>query len=172
MFAAEKRPLRKMLPRILLAAGGFGLMSVLQKIVFDHTNFVSGYVFFTAGTTVGALLLLVPPSWREQIFEHSESAPPRSKFWYMVNRFVAGVGSFLVVFALTKASPSLVSAASGVRYVIIFILAYAVTRWRPSWFREDFRGRALIFKVVATSLIVAGLVLAGLHGGNTGGGPQ
>ncbi|MEO8725653.1 MAG: hypothetical protein ABI383_05975 [Acidobacteriaceae bacterium] len=171
MFAAEKQPLKKMVPRIVLAAGGFGIMSVLQKIVFNHATFVSGYVFFTIGTTVGALLMLVPPSWRRQIFEHSEEAPPSSKFWYMVNRFVAGVGSFLVVFALTKASPSLVSAISGVRYVIIFVLAYAITVWKPEWFREDFTKRTLVFKVIATSLIVAGLILAGLHGSGTGGGP-
>lgn len=172
MFAAEKQPLSKMVPRILLAAGGFGLTSVLQKIVFNETNFVSGYVFFTIGTTVGALLLLAPRSWRRQIFEHSEEATPSSKFWYMVNRFLAGVGSFLVVFALTTASPSIVSAVSGVRYVIIFVLAYAITVWKPQWFREDFQRRALTFKVVATSLIIAGLVLAGLHGGSSGAGPQ
>jgi drug/metabolite transporter (DMT)-like permease len=69
MFFAEKTPLKKMLPRILLAAAGFGLMNVLQKIVFNHTNFVSGYVFFTVGTTAGARALLIPPSWRRQIFE-------------------------------------------------------------------------------------------------------
>lgn len=172
MFWAEKQPLSKMVPRIVLAAGGFGLMSVVQKLVFDQTNFVSGYVFFTIGTTVGALLLLVPPSWRSQIFEHSEEAPPSSKFWYMVNRFLAGVGSFLVVFALTNASPSIVSAISGVRYVIIFLLAYAITVWKPEWFREDFQKRTLLFKLIATSLIIAGLVLAGLHGGSAGGGPQ
>lgn len=172
MFWAEKQPLSKMVPRIVLAAGGFGLMSVVQKLVFDQTNFVSGYVFFTIGTAVGALLLLVPPSWRSQIFEHSEEAPPSSKFWYMVNRFLAGVGSFLVVFALTNASPSIVSAISGVRYVIIFLLAYAITVWKPEWFREDFQKRTLLFKLIATSLIIAGLVLAGLHGGSAGGGPQ
>jgi hypothetical protein len=50
MFFAEKLPLRKILPKILIAAAGFGLMNVLQKIVFNQTNFVSGYIFFTVGT--------------------------------------------------------------------------------------------------------------------------
>lgn len=60
MFFAEKRPLKKMVPRIALAATGFGLMNVLQKIVFNDTNFVSGYVFFTIGTTAGAFAMLIP----------------------------------------------------------------------------------------------------------------
>jgi drug/metabolite transporter (DMT)-like permease len=172
MFLAEKQPLRKMLPKILLASAAFGLTAVLQKIVFDNTNFVSGYVFFTLGTTIGAAAMLVPPSWRRQIFQHSEGAPPRSKFWYMVNRFMAGIGSFLVVFAVSRTTPALVSAIEGVRYVIIFLGAYAITKLRPDWFQEDFSTWPLIAKLTATLLVVAGLVLVGLHGGGTSGGPQ
>jgi drug/metabolite transporter (DMT)-like permease len=171
MFFAEKTPLKKILPKIILAAAAFGMTNVLQKIVFDHTNFVTGFVFYTFGTFSGAMALLVPPSWRRQIFEHSEEAPPRSKVGYMVNRFLAGVGSFLVIFAISRTSPAMVEAISGVRYVIIFLGAYAVTKFRPSWFREDFRGWVLVAKVVATGLVIAGLVLVGLHGNGGGAGP-
>lgn len=173
MFFAEKRPLRTMLPKIVLAASGFGLMNVLQKMVFDHTNFVSGYVFVTLGTTAGALLMLVPPQWRHDIFEYSEEAPPRSKWGYMGNRFTAGVGSFLGVYAVSLTNPALVEAVSGLRYVVVFIGAYAITRFKPSWFQEDFRWRVLIAKATATALVVAGLVVTALRGGHGGaGGPQ
>ena len=173
MFFAEKRPLRTMLPKIVLAASGFGLMNVLQKLVFDHTNFVTGFVFVTAGTTVGALLMLIPPQWRHDIFEYSEEAPPRSKWGYMGNRFTAGVGSFLGVYAVSLTNPALVEAVSGLRYVIVFIGAYAITRLKPDWFEEDFHWRVLIAKVTATALVVAGLVATALRGGQAGGaGPQ
>ncbi|HLG99391.1 MAG TPA: hypothetical protein VKX49_23980 [Bryobacteraceae bacterium] len=171
MFFAEKRPLKKMLPKVILAAAGFGLMNVLQKIVFNHTNFVSGYVFFTIGTTVGALAMLVPRGWRAQIFEHSEEAPPKSKVWYMMNRFLAGVGSFLVIYAVSRANPALVEAISGLRYVIVFVGAYGITKMKPEWFREDFHGKVFTAKVAATALVVAGLVIVGLRGGNDAG-PQ
>lgn len=168
MFFASKVPLKKMLPKILLAAVAFGMTNVLQKIVFDHTNFATGFVFYTFGTFIGAMALLVPPSWRKQIFQHSEEAPPRSKIGYMINRFLAGLGSFLVVFAISRTSPAMVEAISGVRYVVIFLGAYAITKWRPSWFKEDFRGWVLLAKVAATGLVIAGLVLVGLHGGHAG----
>ena len=166
MFSVEKRPLKKMLPRILGASVAFGMMNVVQKLVYDRTNFVSAYVFFTLGTFAGSMALLIPPSWRRQIFERSEEAPPKSKFWYMVNRFMAGVGSFLTVYAVSRTTPVLVSAISGVRYVIIFLGAYAITKWKPSWFREDFQTRTLIAKLAATCLVVTGLVLAALQGRN------
>ena len=168
MFFAEKRPLAKMLPKVILAAGGFGLMNVLQKIVFNHTNFVTGYVFFTLGTTAGALVMLIPPGWRRQIIEYSEEAPRRSKLWYMVNRFTAGVGSFLAVYAVSLANPALVEAVSGLRYVVVFAGAFAITRLKPSWFREDFSRWVLITKVAATTLVVAGLVVSGLSGRQNG----
>ena len=172
MFFAERQPLRKMLPKVVIASTGFGLMSVLQKIAFNQTNFVSAYVFFTVGTFAGSLAMLIPPSWRRQIFATSESAPPRSKFWYMFNRFTAGVGSFLVVYAVSRTSPAIVEAIAGVRYVIIFLGAYAITRLKPSWFREDFRPWVLFAKATATCLVVAGLVLVGLHGGKGASGAQ
>src|SRR5690242_940608 len=129
MFMAEKLPLAKMLPRVVAGAALFGMTSVLQKLAFNGSNFVSGYVFFTIGTFVGAIALLLRPTWRKQIFVHSQEAPARSKAGYMMNRLLAGVGSFLVVFAVSRVAPSLVEAISGVRYVVIFVGAYAVTRW-------------------------------------------
>jgi uncharacterized membrane protein len=67
MFFAEKFPLRKLLPSVLLASGLMGLVNVLEKLVYDQTNFVSGYVWFTIGTFAGALGLLIRSSWRKQI---------------------------------------------------------------------------------------------------------
>jgi drug/metabolite transporter (DMT)-like permease len=116
---------------------------------------------------------LLRPAWSREIFERTEQAPSRSKAGYMLNRLVAGVGSFLVVYAISRTSPSMVEAISGVRYVVVFLGAYAVTQWRPLWFREDFTRRALLVKIVGTGMIVSGLVLAGLHGSAVGsGGPS
>lgn len=173
MFLAERAPLKKMLPKILMASGCFGLAAVLQRVVFTETNFVTGYVFFTLGTFLGAAALLIPPGWRRQIFEHSEDAPPRSKVGYMTNRFIAGIGSFLGVYAVSLTSPALVEAISGVRYVIVFIGAYLITQFVPSWFQEDFGKRSLTAKLAATALIATGLVLLGISsGGATNAGPH
>jgi drug/metabolite transporter (DMT)-like permease len=170
MFLSEKLNWHRVLPSVLLAAGLFGISNVLQKVVFNGTGFVTGYVFFTIGTFVGSMALLLRPKWRQQIFPQSEEAPPRSKFWYMVNRFVSGVGSFLIFFAISKENPAVVDAISGVRYIIIFVGAFLLTRLKPDWLREDFHRRVLIGKSVATGLVVAGLVLVGIGGHQTGGG--
>jgi len=167
MFLAEKMNYRALLPPVLLGSSLYGLVNVTQKIAFNHTNFVSGYVFFTLGTFAGSMFLLVRPSWRRQIFENSGEAEPRSKVEYFSNRFVNGLGSFLVYYAISLANPAMVDAISSVRYVIIFVGAYAITRLKPNWLREDFHGLVLAGKAAATALVVAGLVLASLRGGGS-----
>jgi uncharacterized membrane protein len=164
MLSAEAMDWRRVLPSILVAAVLFGFTNVLQKVVFNRTGFVTGYVYFTMGTFCGAMSLLARPRWRREIFRRSEEAPPKSRLWYFVNRFLSGVGSFLIFVAISRTNPAMVSAIEGVRYAIVFIGAYAITRLRPQWLREDFDRRALIGKTIATALIVAGLVLAGVTG--------
>lgn len=173
MFFSERLDLRRVLPNILLASGLFGLVNVLQKMVFERVNFVSGYVFFTLGTFAGAIFLLVRSSWRRQIFTTSEQAEPRNRFWYMVNRVMAGVGSFLIYYAISLENPAVVDAIAAIRYVLIFLGAWLITRIRPDWLEENFSGPVLAGKTAATLLVTAGLVILGLNGGGEGsGGPQ
>jgi uncharacterized membrane protein len=166
MFISERLQWKKLLPPVLLAAGLLGLVNVLEKLVYNRTNFVSGYVWFTIGTFAGALALLVPSSWRRQIFAESGQDNPRSRLWYFVNRFVSGVGSFLIFYAISLAHPALVDAISGVRYVIIFLGVLLLTKFKPMWLKEQFGGWQFFTKAVATGLVVAGLILAGMSSGN------
>lgn len=165
MFFSEKLGFRRLLPPVLLASGLLGLVNVLEKVVYDRTNFVSGYVWFTIGTFAAALGLLVRRSWRRQIFSESAQDDRRNRFWYFVNRFISGVGSFLIFYAISLAHPAIVDSISGVRYAIIFVGTLLLTKFKPKWLKEDFRHRDMITKVVATCLVVAGLVIVGLRGG-------
>jgi drug/metabolite transporter (DMT)-like permease len=169
MFFSEKLPLRKALPPVLLASALFGLSNVLAKFVYDRTNFVTGFVWFTIGGFVSALSLLTNSFWRRQIIAESSEDDPRNRFWYFVNRFFSGVGSFLVVYAISLTHPALVDAISGIRYVVIFIGAYLLTRFKPDWLFEDFHSWQLITKVVGTALVVTGVVIVGLAGSGSGG---
>jgi len=167
MFFADKTPKKKMLPRVLIASTAFGMADVLQKIAFNNSNFVTGYVFFTMGTFAGSMAMLIPPSWRRQIFERSKEAPPKRKLWYMTNRFLNGVGAFLVVYAISRRSPAIVEAISGVRYAVIFVASFVLTSMRPDLLKENFTGWVLAAKSMATGLVIAGLAVIGLRGGHS-----
>jgi drug/metabolite transporter (DMT)-like permease len=164
MFGAEQLNLPRVLPSVLWSALLFGITNVVQKIVFNDAGFVTGYVFFTLGTFAGALALLLRPLWRRQILEYSEHASPKSKEGYFANRFLSGVGSFLIFVAISKANPAMVDAIAGLRYAIVFVGAFLLTRMKPSLLSEDFHRHALIGKSVATGLVAAGLALLGFVG--------
>lgn len=172
MFFSDKLPLKKLLPSVLLASGLLGLVNVIEKMVYQQTNFVTGYVWFTIGTFSAAMALLIRGNWRKQIFSESEQAKPKSRFWYFVNRFISGVGSFLIFYAISLTHPAVVDAISGVRYAVIFVGALLLTKFRPRTLKEKFSGRQLISKAMATGLVIAGLIFVGLSGGkNTSSGP-
>ena len=152
---------------MLLASAIFGLVNVLEKFVYNRTNFVTGYVWFTIGTFIGSMALLVRASWRTQIFTESHESTPRNRFWYFVNRFTAGLGSFLIFYAISLTHPAIVNAISGVRYVVIFLGAFMLTKFKPTWLKEDFRGWQLATKTLGTCLVIAGVVVVGLAGGKT-----
>lgn len=164
MFFAEHADvnLSRLIPRVVLASGLFGLENVLQKVVFNQSGFVPGFVFMTLGTFAGSMLMLVPSAWRAQIKATSRDSAPRSRFWYFVNRFVNGVGAFLIFYAVSLASPAIVDALSGVRYGVIFIAALGLTKIAPGVLAEDFRGPVLVGKTAATMMVAAGLVLLAL----------
>jgi hypothetical protein len=149
---------------VVLSAGFFGLSNIFQKLAFNSLGFPTGFVFFSLGVFFGSLCLLVRARWRSEIFSGSKEAQPRSKIGYFVNRFVAGVGSFLVALAISHAHPALVSAISGVRYATIFVGVFLLTKFRPQWLKESFTGWALVAKTFATGLIVAGLAITGIGG--------
>jgi uncharacterized membrane protein len=169
MFFSERLNVRRVLPLIVLTAALFGLANVLQKLALDRTDFVTAYVLFSLGTVSASLLLLIRKSWRVEIFKGSANGSGRpgelagsARFWYFVNRFLSGVGSLGIFYAIKLSNPAIVDAISGVRYIVIFLGAYLLTRIHSDWLSEEFEGRSLFWKTAATMVVVAGLVYVGL----------
>ena len=84
---------------------------------------------------------------------------PRYRALYFANRVANGLGSFLIFYAVSRADPAAVDAIAAERYVVIFLGAFALTRLKPVWLKEDFRGWVLAGKIAATALVAAGLVM-------------
>lgn len=165
MFFSDRFGLRSILPLAAVSAAAGGLSNVLLKIVFDRAGFTSGYVFFVLGSAAGAALLLVRPAWRHEILYQSRTISARNRFWYLANRGLSGLGSIFIYVAISRTSPAIVDALSGLRYVIIFAGTYALTRFRPQWLCEAFTHSILLAKSIATALVIVGVALVAVNGG-------
>lgn len=164
MFLSERISVPKIVPLVILAALFFGFSNIFQKLAFNALGFPTGFVFFSLGVFFCSLCLLGRRQWRAEIFADSKHTQPRSKIGYFTNRFISGVGAFLVALAISHAHPALVSAISGVRYATIFVGVFLLTKFKPQWLKESFSGWTLTAKTIATGLIIAGLAITGLGG--------
>ena len=145
----------KSISLILLAAILFGFSNVLAKLVFEDTNFVTGFFLIKTGGAIVASLFLLYPAARASIIASKKGALPENQFLYVINRAYAGLGSVLINVAISLAHPALVDSTQSIRYIVIFL---------ASWFflKEISKGKALLGKAVATGLVAIGFVSLGI----------
>lgn len=163
MFLSERVNFKKIFILVLFASLLLGLGSVLQKIIFTHTNFVSGFVLIKIGTIFATLMLLLVPRVRQTVFQDSRSTHPKHRFLFLGNRLLAGLAVLLLFYAVSLEHPALIEAISGSRYAIIFLIAIFLTKFKPVWLRETFTGWTSFGKILGTLLITIGLVGLGLQ---------
>lgn len=153
-LAAEGRISIKSTSLIFLSAALFGLSNVLTKIVFNNSNFITGFFLIKTGGALTALMLLIYPLARKSIIASSKESAPTNQFLYIANRAYDGIGSLFVYIAIFLAHPALVDATQSLKYIVIFF---------TSWFllKEVAKGKALFGKIISTALVVFGLLWLG-----------
>ena len=164
MFLSERFSIRKILPWVLMAATCFGAANVLQKLAFAEMNFITELTLFSAGIVASSLTLLSRRRWRQEILQRTEHASPRSRALYIMSRAAAGVSTILIIYAVKLEHPAIVDALAGVRAAVVFIVALAITKLRPGWLKEQFRGWTLAGKIIATAIISLGLIGIAVQG--------
>jgi uncharacterized membrane protein len=167
-------PLRKgehipILP--VLAAGiGMGLSLLILKEGYAVSNFVTGLVWSRIGMFLGGVSLLLVPHFRNDIFGHtgeSAAAPKRAAgtaVYFVINKACAGVGTFLIAYAISHGSVAYVQALSGMQYVFLLLIAFPLSFHHP-----DIYGEKLLFwdwaqKVAAIGIIGLGFWVAAESG--------
>lgn len=155
-FLSEKRELRVRLFLFLVSSAVlYAFSSVLQKVVFEHASFITGFFWIKIGGVMCALALLAVHSWRRKILHVSREAGGSNRLWYLANRGWAAGGSILLSIAIFLSHPALVEATQSFRFVIIFFAAWFILG-------ERFRGKTLGIKITATIFIMLGLLWIGV----------
>lgn len=154
MFLADFRNFKKVYIWILLSAICFGLTNALQKVGYDESSFLTGYGIMKFGTFAATLSLLIVPTWRKQVFERTVSTENKNKIYYLANRSAAGIASVALSYGIKLSHPALIEATSGVKYAIVFLIAFVLAKKWPQILKENFSTKVLILKVTATILIM------------------
>jgi hypothetical protein len=121
-------------------------------------------VWSRVGAFLGAFTFLFFPVFRKQILVHQTQVKPhqgkkrniRLLALFVFNKATAGAGSFLIIYAISLGSTSLVQALSGMQYVFILLLMVPFVRVFPHSFPHQLDARDWTQKIVVMGAIVIG----------------
>lgn len=157
---------------LVVPAGVLTALSLLLlKVGYGEANFVSGLVWSRIGMFLGGLSLLVLPIFRREILSECHSFSNASSrtiagtgSLFVINKLLAGIASFLIVYAIKLGPVSFVQAFSGLQYIFVLVLAIPLAHRFPRIFNERLSFSDWFQKIVAILLIVSGLALLATNG--------
>lgn len=146
----------------------FGISHVTAKYLYEIYPFLTGFVWsrFFIGL-VGLVTLFshdVRKIFARKVIKKGELLLARHSFSdggaiIVVDKILAMVAIILIQYAAALGSVSLVVALSGLQFILLFVMIYALTKFLPNLFREYFTAEELQLELVATVLVVIGSAL-------------
>lgn len=141
------------------AAFLFGFSFTLTKLVFEHTNFVSGLIWTRWGGFVFALTLLLKKKWREDIFETTLVSNEKTAAWFFSSKLLGATAVVLQNYAIFLGSVVLVNALQSTQYLFLLALAAFLSMKLPKTFKESLNKAAIAQKIISIIIIGIGLVI-------------
>lgn len=141
----------------VVSAGLFALYYVLAKYVFADLPFISAFAFSRFGSFLIALLFLLVPAYRKEIFETRKTAGMKGGALFVVNKILAA-GSFIALnYSVKLGSATFVNAMQGIQFVFLLGLVILLSKKFPEVIEEELSREVLLQKILAIGLIICGL---------------
>lgn len=144
---------------VVLAGFGFALGNVLAETGFKLQGFWSGLIWIALGYGLAALVPLILPSARRQIFSVRKSVEKKNVFMFFLEKLFGLFGSFINKFAFTLQTVTLVTALEGVKQFFVLGLAGFFSFKYPRVLKEELQGIILWEKILAAIFVAAGIFL-------------
>lgn len=144
----------------------FGFSHVTAKYVYETYDFLTGLVWTRSFVgIVGLITLCIPAVWSVvKSVKQKKTEAQKKKNWQTfgivtIDKVLGVVGVVLIQYASAVGMVTPVFAMTGVQFVLMFVMIYALTKWAPKLFQEYFTRRELIVQSVAILLVVIGSAL-------------
>jgi drug/metabolite transporter (DMT)-like permease len=133
------------------------------KRFYEVDNFLNVYIWTRIGLMLGACSFFLYAPWRKVIwssltkFKKPQNQDRRSGILFVGTKALGGIGSFLINYAISLGSVTIVNALVSVEYVFIFGLAYLFFKRVGKIFAEKRDRATLIRKFIAVGIIAVGM---------------
>lgn len=148
----------------------FALSFITAKIVFLNQPFISGLIWMRMGGFFVALSLIFSKEVQEEIFfkkkkDHNDQPlfkKPKLALIFVTNQIIgatAGILQGLAIYFVPLGMLAFINAMEGIKYVFLLMLTTIISLRLPKILSESLSKNIIIQKVVATCLIVGGLII-------------
>ena len=138
----------------------FAISYTISKYAYIQQGFVSGFVWTRVGAFLGALFLLLIAQNRQDIIKEIKKPQKNTSLLFLVGQTAGAISFILVNKAMDLAqSIALVNALRGLEYVFLLLIVLGLHRKFPQLLEEKITPAILAQKIIATGLIIAGLII-------------
>jgi drug/metabolite transporter (DMT)-like permease len=162
LISLNREPSRNQMGRprsalIVLASLLFAVADVTGKVALEVISFWN--LFWIGATVMGCVFLAV--SLRQSVVRTIVELPGRSKAMALLilNEVIAPVGIVISYWALEHGPVSLVSTLLSTRPLFVLLFALVLSWWAPGFLFWSGGRRLVAVRIVATLMIVAGVVV-------------
>ncbi len=159
---ANKRKFSRELIFAFMGAFLFASAFVTNKIVFNETTFINGFIWARFGSLCMALVLLVSAQIRKEMIRIVRMLWSGKGIIFVLGEGMAGVGSVLLFYAMTLISVTIVNALQGVQYVFLLAVSLVLSIFNPGLLKEHFSREVISRRCVGVALIAIGVWLVAL----------
>ena len=143
----------------ILSAFFFALTFFLSKWVFNHSEFLTGFIWMRLGSFLAASMMLIVPKLRHDIWSTSRTTSKGSIYFFLANK-VVGAGSFVLLnYALFLGPASIIDAMKGLEQVFVFAIAVCLTKFYPDILEESYTKIDIESKLVAIASFIIGFAI-------------
>lgn len=144
----------------LVSGTFFAIYYILIKIVFNLSNFDSGFLYTRIGIVIAALLVITLPSYRKRIFRKLKNRTvkkSKASAYVLTTKTIAGVASIMTLKAVELGSVAIVQAIAGVQFLFLILFSAIFGKVTNIHFGENVNAADVIQKGIAATVITIGL---------------
>lgn len=152
------------LPFWWMVASGllFAVSYVTLRESFLHTSFINGLVVSRVAAGLSALILLISPQLRKDIFQSDSPKQTNTKtvvILLAIGQTLGAAQGILIDYAVSLASPALVNSLFGVQYLVILGFSLLVYHKYPNLLDEKLNPSTITQKLIGVVVLSSGLYL-------------
>lgn len=142
-----------------LSALLFAISYTLTKYMYEQTEFLNGFIWTRFGVFVGAILIILLVNRKKEKKSKEQKLSKKAGAIFLMGQIFGGLSFFLVNYAFSLNSVTLVQAMQGFQYVVLFLLIIILSKKFPKILEEKLTPIIITQKIIAIIFIVTGLFI-------------